>query len=147
MFKITDVRIYPLTNQKSLLAFADVVFDDCFVVRDVKVIHGRDGLFINMPSRKINDRCHRCNKPNPLPARYCSWCGMLLNANRDRRDERGRLRNHVDICHPVSADCRYMIQQRVLDAYEREMQSGTNADRVSAYDMDPEDYESRCVYE
>jgi len=49
--EITDVRVFPVHEDK-LKAFVSVVFDQCFMVNDIKVIQGRDGLFISMPSRK-----------------------------------------------------------------------------------------------
>ncbi len=52
--KVTEVRITP-REEGRLLAFANVTFDDCFVVRGLKVIDGSDGLFISMPSRKRPD--------------------------------------------------------------------------------------------
>lgn len=52
--EITEVRI-SLRNDEKLKAFATVTFDDCFIVRDLKVINGNNGLFIAMPSRKRRD--------------------------------------------------------------------------------------------
>lgn len=49
--EITEVKVFPI-NEEKLKAFASVVFDGCFMVNDIKVIRGRDGLFISMPSRK-----------------------------------------------------------------------------------------------
>ena len=49
--EITDVRVYPARDEK-VRAFVSIVFDRCFMVNDIKVIQGRDGLFISMPSRK-----------------------------------------------------------------------------------------------
>lgn len=49
--EITEVKIFPVDEEK-LKAFVSVVFDDCFMVNDIKIINGRDGLFISMPSRK-----------------------------------------------------------------------------------------------
>jgi len=34
-------------------AIASVVFNDVFVVRDIRVIEGDDGRFLAMPSRKL----------------------------------------------------------------------------------------------
>lgn len=48
---ITDVRVFPVDEDK-LKAFVSVVFDDCFVVSDIKIIHGQHGLFVSMPSKK-----------------------------------------------------------------------------------------------
>ena len=48
---ITEVRIFPVEEEK-LKAFVSVIFDDCFVVSDIKVIQGTNGLFVSMPSKK-----------------------------------------------------------------------------------------------
>jgi len=52
--EITEVRVFPVEEEK-LKAYATVTFDDCFVVRDLKVIHGNSGLFVAMPSKKRKD--------------------------------------------------------------------------------------------
>lgn len=49
--QITEVKVFPI-NEEKLRAFVSVVFDGCFMVNDIKVIRGREGLFISMPSRK-----------------------------------------------------------------------------------------------
>lgn len=49
--EITEVKVFPVQEEK-LKAFVSVVFDHCFMVNDIKVIQGRDGLFISMPSRR-----------------------------------------------------------------------------------------------
>ena len=49
--KITQVRVFPVEDEK-LKAFVSVIFDDCFVVSDIKIIEGQQGLFISMPSKK-----------------------------------------------------------------------------------------------
>ena len=49
--EITMVKVYPVQEDK-LKAFVSVVFDHCFMVNDIKVIQGRDGLFLSMPSRR-----------------------------------------------------------------------------------------------
>ncbi|MEM8997636.1 MAG: septation regulator SpoVG [Acidobacteriota bacterium] len=48
---ITQVKIFPVQEDK-LKAFVSVVFDQCFMVNDIKVIQGKDGLFLSMPSRR-----------------------------------------------------------------------------------------------
>ena len=52
--EITEVRVFPM-NEDKLKAYATVTFDDCFVVRDLKVISGNTGLFVAMPSKKRKD--------------------------------------------------------------------------------------------
>jgi len=49
--EITEVKVFPI-NEEKLKAFVSIVFDGCFMVNDIKVIRGREGLFISMPSRK-----------------------------------------------------------------------------------------------
>ena len=48
---VTDVKVFPVAEDK-LKAFASVVFDDCFVVSDIKIIQGVHGLFVSMPSKR-----------------------------------------------------------------------------------------------
>ncbi len=54
--KITEVKIYPVKNQekdKRLKAYVTIVFEDAFIVRDLKIILGNDeNLFVSMPSRR-----------------------------------------------------------------------------------------------
>ncbi len=50
--QITDIRIRNVTAEGKLRAYVTVTFDDCFVVHNVKVIEGKTGIFIAMPSRK-----------------------------------------------------------------------------------------------
>ena len=54
MMKITEVRIF-LKNEERLKAYASITFDDAFVVRNLKVIAGKKGLFVSMPNRKTKD--------------------------------------------------------------------------------------------
>ncbi|HZI94967.1 MAG TPA: septation regulator SpoVG [Patescibacteria group bacterium] len=49
--EVTDVRVFPVDEEK-LKAFVSIIFDDCFVVSDIKIINGNNGLFISMPSKK-----------------------------------------------------------------------------------------------
>lgn len=50
--EITDIRIRRVSADGKLKAYVTVTFDDCFVVHNVKVISGKNGSFIAMPSRK-----------------------------------------------------------------------------------------------
>ena len=49
--EITEVKVYPVRDKK-LRAFVSIVFDGSFMVNDIKVIQGKDGFFISMPSRR-----------------------------------------------------------------------------------------------
>src|SRR5262245_48260551 len=48
---IQRVKIFPVEEEK-LKAFVSVIFDECFVVSDIKIIQGASGLFVSMPSKK-----------------------------------------------------------------------------------------------
>ena len=52
--EITDVKVIPVDDEK-LKAFVSIVFDQCFVVTDIKIISGPKGLFVSMPSKKRKD--------------------------------------------------------------------------------------------
>ena len=52
--EITEVRI-TLRNEDKLKAFANVTFDEEFVIRGLKIINGNNGYFVSMPSRKRSD--------------------------------------------------------------------------------------------
>ena len=56
--EITAIRVH-LMNEGKLRAFACVTFDNCFVVRNMKVVEGTKGLFLCMPSRKLSDGSHK----------------------------------------------------------------------------------------
>ena len=56
--KITDVRIR-LKDETKLKGIASITIDECFVVHDIKVIAGKDGLFISMPSKKTAEGEHK----------------------------------------------------------------------------------------
>ena len=53
--QITDVRVRKISDEGKMKAIASVTFDDEFVVHDIKVIEGQNGLFIAMPSRKMGE--------------------------------------------------------------------------------------------
>jgi stage V sporulation protein G len=50
--EITDIRVRKVASEGKLKAYVTVTFDDCFVVHNVKIIEGKTGIFIAMPSRK-----------------------------------------------------------------------------------------------
>lgn len=52
--RITEVKVFPV-NEDRLKAYASITIDDCFVVRDLKIIQGPSGLFVAMPSKKRKD--------------------------------------------------------------------------------------------
>ena len=56
---VTEVQIHPAKETDKVLAYASIVLDGCFVVRDLKVIDGGDRYFVAMPSKKMKDGSYR----------------------------------------------------------------------------------------
>ena len=81
--KITEVKVYPAKDNGRLKAYATIVFDDNFIVRDLKIIEGNKGLFVSMPSRRRKDGSFR------------------------------------DIVHPLNSETRTLIENMVIQEYER----------------------------
>ena len=50
--EITDIRVRKVAGEGKLKAYVTITFDNCFVVHNVKIIEGKTGIFIAMPSRK-----------------------------------------------------------------------------------------------
>jgi stage V sporulation protein G len=57
--RITEVKVFPVSDNEKLKGYATIIFDDCFVVRDLKIIQGSAGLFVAMPSKKTKDGTYR----------------------------------------------------------------------------------------
>lgn len=89
---ITDIRIRKVSTEGKLKAYVTVTFDDCFVVHNVKIIEGKNGAFIAMPSRKT---------------------------------KKGE---YKDVAHPINSDFRGVLQERILNEYERQVDEDENAE-------------------
>ena len=85
--EITDVKVIPVDDEK-LKAFVSIVFDHCFVVTDIKIIHGPKGLFVSMPSKKRKDGSYK------------------------------------DVAHPINSETRAMIEEEIMEEYERVTNEG-----------------------
>lgn len=85
VMEVTEVKVFPVQEDR-LKAYVTITFDDCFVVRDLKVISGNNGLFVAMPSKKRKDGTYR------------------------------------DTAHPLNNQTRQMIESKVLEEYNKEIQ-------------------------
>ncbi len=56
---ITEVKVFPAKDDGRLKAYATIVFENSFIIRDLKVIEGAKGLFVSMPSRRRKDGTFR----------------------------------------------------------------------------------------
>jgi len=125
--EITEVRIFPKEGANSKLkAYATITIDNAFVVRNIKIIEGKSGLFIAMPSRKIKESCPKCNHKNAIRSKFCNECGAQLPAYvqpvsaTPEAEHDLRQSEHKDIAHPITIQAREYIQKKILDAYQAE---------------------------
>lgn len=132
---ITEVRIKLMEEPgERLKAFCSITFDDCFVVRDLKIIDGSNGPFVAMPSRKLTSHCPKCGMKNHLRAGYCNQCGARQDDSRAAKDADGRSKLYADIAHPINSNCREMIQSRVIQEFYEEIERAKQPGYVSRYD-------------
>lgn len=136
--EITEVRIKLIDSAGDRLrGFCSITFDDCFVVRDLKIIQGNNGPFVAMPSRKLTGNCRKCRTKNHLRASYCNNCGKPLRQDDDiAYDDGGRAKLYADIAHPINAKCRESIQKRVTDEFNDELERAQKPDYVSSYNVE-----------
>lgn len=132
---ITEVRIKLMDEPGDRLkAFCSITFDDCFVIRDLKIIEGTTGPFVAMPSRKLTAHCGKCGMKNHLRANHCNQCGIRLEEGRAIKDHDGRTKLYADIAHPINSRCREMIQERVVEEFENELERSKSPNYISRYD-------------
>lgn len=81
--EITDIRVRKVDTDGKLKAYVTVTFDNEFVVHNVKVIEGKNGAFIAMPSRKTKSG------------------------------------EYKDVAHPINSEFRGMLQDKILDEYQK----------------------------
>lgn len=120
--EITQVRVHLQEAEGSKLkAFVTVTFDNMFIVRDLKVIEGKKGLFVAMPSVKMKQACPACRRKVPIGSRYCSDCGgKLPQPVREPKIEDDGREDHKEIAHPITSEAREYIRSKVLDAFDSE---------------------------
>lgn len=133
--EITEVRIKLMENPEDRLrGFCSITFDSAFVIRDLKIIEGNNGPFVAMPSRKLTSNCRKCRSKNHLKANYCNQCGSKVQQERVLQDSSGRAKLYADIAHPINAECREMIQRRIVEELENEQRLAREPGYRSRYD-------------
>ncbi|MBP2078534.1 septation regulator SpoVG [Oceanobacillus polygoni] len=53
--EVTDVRLRRVNTEGRMRAIASITLDQEFVVHDIRVIDGNNGLFVAMPSKRTPD--------------------------------------------------------------------------------------------
>jgi stage V sporulation protein G len=90
--EITEVKVFPV-NEDKLKAYVTIIFDNCFVVRDLKIIHGNTGLFVAMPSKKRKDGTFR-DIAHPLNSEMRSKIEQTILA-----EYKGELKKMTEAAH------------------------------------------------
>ena len=110
--EVTEVRVFVADeDDERLKAYATVTFDNCFVVRDLKIINGNNGLFVAMPSKKRKDGTYK-DIAHPIHSdfrealeatileKYNSECGdgaLTVSATAKSPIERVHQTNNADV--------------------------------------------------
>src|SRR5438128_592516 len=84
---ITEVRVFPV-NEERLKAYVTITLDNCFVVRDLKVINGNTGLFVAMPAKRRKDGTFK-DIAHPLNSETRERMEKVILAEYDREIARG----------------------------------------------------------
>lgn len=107
--QITDVQVNLCGRENDRLrAYCAVVFDDSFVVHNIRVIEKANGLLVAMPSHKVTAKCPTCQFKNPIDGRFCGHCGIRVQ---DCQNIQQETKIHFDIAHPINPTCREMIER------------------------------------
>lgn len=53
--EVTEVRLRRVNTEGRMRAIASITFNEAFVVHDIRVIDGKNGLFVAMPSKRTPD--------------------------------------------------------------------------------------------
>ena len=123
--EITEIRVFQKEGQdKKLKAYTTVTFDNAFVVRNIKVIQGSNGLFIAMPSRKMKRICPKCQFKNEVGSKFCNQCGAPIASGSQHAEAPDAKAEHRDIAHPITQQFREYLQTKILEAYEKEIVAG-----------------------
>ena len=121
--EITEIRVFIKEGpDKKLKAYTTVTFDNAFVVRNIKVIQVVDGFFIAMPSRKLRNPCSKCGFKVEVGSRFCNQCGGSVNTDAIVVAQDSNVKaEHRDIAHPITQQFREHLQNKILEAYKKEI--------------------------
>lgn len=110
---------------KKLKAYCSIIIDNCLVIHDIRIISGKNGLFVAMPSRKLMDSCTACTARNHAQATYCNNCGHKLPTKQYATD-------HFDIVHPINQASRAIVTDAIITAYQNILTATQECSQESA---------------
>lgn len=77
IMNITEVRIHPVNFSGNTRAYASVTIDDALVIHDMRVVNGRNGLFVSMPAKKVGNQYFDISHPITASARETLFSAIL----------------------------------------------------------------------
>ncbi|MEM2615726.1 MAG: septation protein SpoVG family protein [Thermoplasmatales archaeon] len=113
--KITKVKIRPSRGpSKSLLGYADITFDNEFVVKDFRIIKIDDKKRVIMPNRPITKKCGACGGSMRFSCKFCPHCGVeAATFFVDRKY------CYIDVAFPIKRELYEEIEKTVLQEYDK----------------------------
>lgn len=134
---ISEVGIMLINNpaKKTLRAFCTITIGEVLAIHDIKLIEGKNGLFVAMPQKEITYKCPNssCAGKPWVADKYCHLCGQNLAENRFERSPDGKTIVRADVCFPTSNDFRQSLTKTVVNAYNWELLLSLRPDYISAY--------------
>jgi len=115
--KVTDVKIRIRSGKGAVKAIVSVTLDDCFAVHGLRIIEGKTGFHVAMPSERPKISCPKCSKRNEVGSKYCHFCGFQFQAQEPSNE-------HRDIAHPINQETRSVIEKAVIEAYQKAAEEG-----------------------
>lgn len=106
-----------LADWRGIVAYCNICFDNCFIVKEIRAISEIDGMKISMPDRKISVR-FKCGHKNAFDHQYCCVCGKKKEQD-DIVSE--HIRRYVDVCHPITQKFRRHINEKVILAIHEQI--------------------------
>lgn len=116
-FKIADEPKAP--QRGKILAYCTITLNGQFIVYDFKILRDDLGnLYVGMPSRRLYDKCERCNFKNVRFMRFCNGCGCQLPPYPEIAEDGRRPKVFEDSAHPIDSEFRAYLSNTILDSYE-----------------------------
>lgn len=92
--KITKVRVKKFENENtSVKGLVEITLDNCFVVKDIRIIEKPEKMVVAMPSKAV--------------------------FNKNFEDDNETVRKHKDLAHPINQETRKIFNDTILGVYER----------------------------
>lgn len=107
--EITDVRIRRIDDEGKMKAVASITFDGEFVIHDIKIVDGKNGMFVAMPSKKIGQNFKDIAHPLSQETRV-KICDAILKRYEEVLEDKDAEIIETDIEAGIEADIESVIK-------------------------------------